>query len=142
MIRQRSLLNCKRGASALEFGIIAPTLILTLLGIVSAGLVLWGIGGLYTVAALAARCGAVGVAGTPPCTTTTATATFAVTTANTWLFSGIITSANVTPTASVTTCNGVNGKFYQVAISTTKFAYLPAPMNNIAINVSACYPRS
>lgn len=141
MRRWRDLIRSRRGASALEFGIVAPVVLLLLFGIVGAGMLLWGIGTLYSVAALSARCGAVGTAGTPPCTTTTATSDYAVSLVDTWLFTGAIAVGDVTSTASVATCKGVTGTFYQVAITSNRFANLPGPLNGITISVSSCYPR-
>lgn len=142
MKRALGLFRCRRGASALEFGMVAPIVITALLTIVGAGLLTWGVSSLYGVAALSARCGALGVNGTTTCTTTSDTTTYAVNTASSWLFSGVISAANVTATASVATCKGVSGNFYQVAISSTKFSTLPPPLSGFTISVSACYPRS
>ncbi len=55
--------NCralnKRGATALEYGIILPVLLLLLLGIMDAGRLLWVYTTLYRSAEAAARCAAV-----------------------------------------------------------------------------------
>ncbi len=138
----RSVRTCRKAAAALEFGLVASGLITFMMVIIAAGLLVWGIGTLYSVAAQAARCGAIGVVGTPPCTTEANTKTFAVSTAGNWLFPNVIATTDVTTTVSTTTCRGVAGKFYKVDIATTRMQSLPAPLHNITINVSACYPRS
>jgi Flp pilus assembly protein TadG len=49
----------RRGATALEYGIIAPALFMFLLGIMDAGRLLWVYTTLYRAVESAARCGAV-----------------------------------------------------------------------------------
>ncbi len=60
--RRRLPAGNKRGATALEYGIILPALLLFLLGIMDAGRLLWNYTTLYRAAEAAARCAAVNAA--------------------------------------------------------------------------------
>ena len=138
----RRLASARRGSALLEFALIGPMTIVGIMGIIGSGVLVWAIGSLHTVAASTARCGALGTLGVPPCTTPALTQSQAVTLAGNWIYAGVITTSNVTTTPDVATCLGTAGRFYRVAISTGAFAWLPAPMNGITLNVSACFPRS
>ena len=136
------LLRCRRAVTTVEFALIGPTLILFTFGIIEAGLLFWTKGGLQAVAALTARCGAIGYASaTTTCTTTVTTQNYAMAAADKWIMPGVITAASITLTSAAATCNTVAGKFFVVQITSSYFAsgFLPAPFSNNNVSVTACY---
>jgi len=136
------LWRCRRGVTAVEFALVGPTLLLFTFGIIEAGLLFWMKGGLQSVAALTARCAAIGyVSATTTCTNATATQNYAIGSANTWIMPGVITAANITLTSAAATCNTVAGKFFIVQITSTYLAsgFLPAPFSSKNVTVTACY---
>ena len=140
---RRSLWRCRRAVNMGEFALVAPTLFALSFGTLDLGLLFWTRGGLESVAALTARCGATGYTwGTTSCTTADTTQTFAVTTANSTVMSGIIASSNVTVTSAATTCNSVSGKFFVVTISCPYFSSLPPPFGGYTLSVTACFAQA
>ena len=138
MIRRR-LGRDRRGLAALEFGLIAPVLMLVTFATIEIGfLVPWTKGGLQSVAVLAARCGAVG---SPDCANVQ---TYAVSLANVWVMPGVIAAADVAAVGNATSCGGFAGKFYSVTITCSYFGtgWLPPPFGNNSVTVSACYPMA
>jgi Flp pilus assembly protein TadG len=137
------LLRSRRGVTALEFGMIAPALILLTFGIVESGMLFWANVGLETAAALAARCGATGYTwGTTSCTSASTTQTYALSAVTSLLGSTSLTTGNVTVTSAATSCNALSGKFFTVTISYPYWASLPAPFNNYSLSVTACYAQA
>jgi len=134
----------RRGSITVEFGVIVGLLTTMTLGTIEIGLLMWVRGSLQSVAALVARCGAVGGMGVGDCTTTANTKTYAVVVAESWLFPGVITSADVTAVSAATSCKTATGKFYSVSITSSKLANgaLPVPFSQSMITVSACYPMA
>jgi hypothetical protein len=102
-------------------------------------ILMWQVVTLQSVAAVAARCGAISATG---CTTTTSTAAYAVSLAQSWLGSGIISSANVS-VSTPTTCGqgSATGTFEKVIISPPAWtsAYL-YPVVKQTLTLTACYP--
>ena|SRR5947208_2686883 len=57
--QSRNLLRCRGGSFAVEFGTIAPTLILIIFGIIELGRALWTLSALYYAVEEAARCASI-----------------------------------------------------------------------------------
>jgi Flp pilus assembly pilin Flp len=123
-----------RGATALEFAVVAGIFLPICLGILDAGLLLWTKGALQTTAALTARCAAIA---SPACTDIQQ---FAVTTAGSWVFPGIISKVDVNPAPS-TVCIA-NVPFTMVTITTQYWAgmILPPPLNGNTLTSVAYFP--
>ena len=137
MKRGVRLLRDRRGVTALEFAIITTSLMLLCFGSLELGLLFWTQTVLDTTAARTARCVAIG---SSSCSNAQSYPVNLVTGA---MFSGVITSADVTSQA-VSSCNGTAGSFQQVSITSTYLTdWQPAfvPALNRAVTVSACYPR-
>jgi Flp pilus assembly protein TadG len=134
----------KRGSITVEFGILIGLLVSLTIGSVEIGLLMWVRGNLQSVAALVARCGAIGALGVGDCTNTASTKAYAVSVAESWLFTGVITTSEVTPVSAATTCKAATGKFFTVSITSSKLAngLLPLPFSQNAITVTACYPMA
>jgi Flp pilus assembly protein TadG len=134
MSAARRLRRDADGSAAVEFALVAGIFLPLCLASIDAGLLLWTKGVLQSTAALTARCAAISSSN---CTNAQQ---FAVTTAATWLFSGIITASNVTP-APATVCIG-HLKYMKVTISCNFWAgsVLPPPMNGITLSTVAYYP--
>ena len=135
-------LASRRAVSTVEFAMIAPLLITLTFGAIGAGVLVWAMTEMRTIAATAARCGAVGAAG---CTTTAFTRSYAVALASAQIQPGVIAVADVTAVGGASTCNGFPGKFYTVTIASSYFSQgalslIAAPLNFSTISVSACYP--
>jgi Flp pilus assembly protein TadG len=137
--RARSLSRNVEGSTAMEFGLVSSALMLLMAGGLELSVLLWQVVTLQSVAAEAARCGAISAAG---CTTTTTTATYAVSLAKSWLGSSLISSTNVTVTTPTQCGQGsAAGTFEQVSISaptwTSLFLY---PVVKHTLTLTACYP--
>lgn len=138
-ISRRSVRKDRRGVAAIEFALVAPTLLMLTWGAIEVGLLVpWVKGGLQSVAGIAARCGAVG---SPDCANVKA---YAVGLAGSWVIPGVISTMDVTTESAAKTCNGMAGKFYVVTIACPYFAsgILPPPLGSQTITVSACYPMA
>lgn len=132
----RRLHSDQRGVAAIEFALVASTLILLILGSVGVGLLWWTANGLQVAAALTARCAALGSCTDP--------AAFAVGIAEKWVGAGAISAADVSTTTN-SACGGVSGNlFTKVTISSAMWAsgVLPAPLSGITVRVSSCFPTS
>lgn len=128
--------RARRGATAIEFALVGSVLMMVTFGMLSAGILLWTKGGLQSAAAMAARCGALG---SPLCTNVAA---YAVTEAQNWVTSGVISATDVTVNPGATTCNGASGTFETVTITCPFWSALPGPLRNITLNVTGCYPKA
>ena len=142
MRRLRKLFADTGGTAMVEFAIIGPAVIVSILCLIGLGLLLNVQANLNSVAAMAARCGAIGLAGVQPCTTIYLTKSYAATTASAWTVVSAFTTADVTVVTDTATCKGANGRFYQVTIATSALQSLPSPINNITLSVTACFPRA
>ena len=132
----------RRAVSTVEFALIAPMLIALTFGTIGAGVLVWAMTEMRTVAAIAARCGAVGAIG---CTTTALTQNYAVALASAQIQTGVIAVADVTATSGTGACNGFAGKFYTVSIVSSYFSHgalslIGTPWNFSTISVTACSP--
>ena len=127
-----SCLRCRRGIVSLEFAILASVLIPLTSAIIELGLLLWTQTAMQSVAALTARCAAIGAC-------TSSAASYAVTQASNWTLSGAITTANVTVGTS-TTCNSASGTFATVTITFPVWSKMVLkPFLPDSISVSSCY---
>jgi hypothetical protein len=124
----------RRGSVSLEMGFAAAMLGTITLGLLGTTVVGWTRSGLQAAAMATARCVALG---SPACASAE---TYAVNKAAGWVFPGIITAADVTVTAA-TTCNGANGSYTRVTISSSHWATkaLPVPHSAATLTVTACY---
>lgn len=114
---------------------ISGALLLFTFGTIELGLTIWSLGVLQNTAEQTARCAAL----IPPSCANPKQ--FAVNTATPMLFTGAVTTSNVTVTAS---CNGVAGTYVNVTISITTWAgsnLLPA-LSRPSLSAQACYPVS
>jgi len=127
----------RRGATAVEFAIIAAVLLPLLFGTPDLGLLMWTDNALQSTAALTARCVALS---SSLCSANPAQ--YAVTTAESWILPNIITTAEVTINSAATSCNGTTGAFVTVAISSSYWAanILPPPFSATTLHVSSCFP--
>jgi Flp pilus assembly protein TadG len=130
-VRDSSSVSSRRGATAIEYALVLPALLLFILGIMDAGRLLWTYTTLYRATEAAARCAAVN---TTDCGTTAQIKNRAVTEA--W-------GLNVSPSAftvSTLSC-GV-----QVHASYDFTFVIPGlgdavPLGTITLNATACYPQ-
>ena len=135
MIRFGKLRRRRGGATAVEFALVAGIFLPLCLAIFDAGLLLWTKGSLQSVASLTARCAAISSANCPNAQT------FAVTSAGTWVFPGIIANANVTLAAGACTSHV---SLMQVTIVCPYWAgaLLPPPLNAKTLTVVADFPSA
>lgn len=135
----------RRGSVLLEFAIVGTALMLASLGAMELGLILWTQGSLQTVAAEAARCGAIGASG---CTSASAIENWVQTVeAPIWVPSSIAENltVNVNGAASSTACPAISVGTYsqpatmEVVEITTSFNWLPWPFGDYRIDVCASY---
>jgi hypothetical protein len=127
----------RRGAVALEFAIIATVFLTLVLGAIELGLLYWTKNGLQLTAAMTARCVALGYS----CTDAASTKSYATTMAESWVVPGVI--GNVSPPTYAQQCYsdpGTKTNFAMVTITSSFWAWLPPPLSNINLQVSACYP--
>jgi Flp pilus assembly protein TadG len=125
------------GSVAVEFALISGALLMFTLGTIELGLTFWSLGVLQNAAEQTARCAAIA---SPNCSNVPQ---FAVNTATPMLFTGALTTGNVTVTSN-TSCNGVAGTYVKVTISITTWAgstLLPA-LSRPSLSAQACYPVS
>ena len=124
----------RRGATIVEFAIVAPVLILFIFGVMEGARALWIAQSLQETVSNSARCL---VIGRSPCENIANTKTYAIARA--------AKSSLTVPAASVTaekgvTCNGLSGQG-KVAIAMPFNSVLSSVMPNLtSINVSACMP--
>ncbi len=134
MSRLRPFTFGRRGATALEFALVAGVFLPLCLAIFDAGLLLWTKGALQSTASLTARCAAIA---SPDCADAQQ---YAVTTAGNWIFPGIITKVDVSPAPSIVCLAGAS--FMKVTI-TCQFwagALLPPPFNGKTLTSVAYFP--
>lgn len=138
----RSIRLDRSGTASVEFAIIGSLLTLATVSVVGVGLLLWTQTGLQSVAMLAARCGAVGVTTGIDCATTSATQTYAVTQADSWVPTGAITTADVTVTNGAPNCNGAAGTFYKVTVVSSVLSNVVPilPSSSMTLSATACVP--
>lgn len=131
-----------RGVSSIEVAVLLPGVLLPLtFATIGAGVILWTQGSLQSTADLAARCGAIN---SPSCSGgSSGVQSYAVSTANNWIMSGIITTSNVLVNDAATDCTGLTSNVEIVEIKTTYFtsSVLPAPFGGKTIQVCAYYPK-
>jgi Flp pilus assembly protein TadG len=137
----RTMRRDRRGVASVEFAIIGSLLTLATISVVGVGLLMWTQTGLQSVAMLAARCGAVGVTTGIDCATTSATQTYAVTQAGSWVPAGAITASDVTATNGATSCNGATGTFYKVTVVSSLLSnVVPILPSSMTLSATACIP--
>jgi uncharacterized membrane protein len=134
MTRSRNSRRERSGAAVLEFALIAAVFIPLSLAALEAGLLLWTQGALQSTASLAARCAAIGSSNCPN------VPQFVVTTAGKWVFSGIITTANVTPAPAIVCLSHAN--YMKVTITCPYWAggLLPSPFDHTTLTAVAYFP--
>ena len=130
----KRLLHNRAGATALEFDLIAGIFLPLCLAIFDAGLLLWTQGVLQSTAALSARCAALS---SPNCTNVKQ---FAVTSAGNWIFSGIISQANVTPAPAVVCISHTNLMMVTITCPFWAGVVLPPPLNGKTLTAVAYFP--
>jgi Flp pilus assembly protein TadG len=130
----RALLRNRRGASAVEFALIAPVLIAFILLLIEGGRMLWTQQALQEVASATARCMALGVEG---CETPAAAAQFARARGPERGVS--LAAATVTPLANQT-CNGEGGMTRVAIVLPFRIAGGLLPGGPSELDASACYP--
>lgn len=132
MTMARRSLRDRRGAAALEFGIVAGVFIPLCLAGLDAGLLLWTKTGLEYAAAATARCKAIA---SPSCADAQQ---FAVAQAGAWVFAGVIGKADVT---SSSVCIA-NASFAKVTITCAYWAgtALPPPLSRRTMTVAGYFP--
>jgi Flp pilus assembly protein TadG len=124
------------GVVGVEFALLSSFLVLMLTGTLSIGILTFTQAGLQSVSMLTARCVALG---SPLCP---AGKSYAVSLATARLFSGVISSSDVTITSSVS-CAGATGHYTEVAISSSYWSggMLGAPFSAITVTATSCYPN-
>lgn len=138
----RGLLHDRRGGSLIEFAMVGMLFSTMLVGTVQVGLLWWLKSGVQFAAASAARCGAIGAKyGTTPCTSASATQTYAVSAAGNWIVRNVVSAADVTVTDASPSCNGVaGGPYVTVTINSSYFSTLPPPLSHVPLSATGCYP--
>jgi Flp pilus assembly protein TadG len=134
----QSLARNTRGATTLEFALVAVILVTLLLGGMELGLIMWTRGTLQSVAAQTARCAAIG---SPLCANPKS---YAVNQATALLAGqGLVTAANVTATTATSCLNEPAGTitFEVVTITASPwFAFDFSLFSPATQTVTACYP--
>ncbi len=125
------------GVVGVEFALLSGFLVLMLTGTLGIGILTWTQAGLQSVSMLTARCVALG---SPLCPVASAK-TYAVSLATARLFSGVISTSNVT-IASGVSCAGATGQYTQVTITSSYWSagLLAAPFSAINLVATSCYP--
>ncbi|HZT27004.1 MAG TPA: TadE family protein [Pseudolabrys sp.] len=121
----------RRGAAAIEYGLIAPALLLFVIGLIDTGRLFWSYTTLNRAAAAAARCGAIN---TTACGTTAQIQNFAVSEA--W---GMTIDASAF-TVSTRNCGVSVVGNYAFTFLTPGFNYV-VPLGTVTLNATACYPK-
>jgi Flp pilus assembly protein TadG len=129
----------RRGSVLVEFAFVGPVLLMVSLGAMELGLILWTQGALQTVAAEAARCGAIGATA---CTSSSAIESWVKTVeAPTWIPSDVASSltVNVNGEVNTTACPTISVGTFETVEITTSYYWLPWPLSNYKIDVCASY---
>jgi Flp pilus assembly pilin Flp len=134
MIAARRLRHDNDGSAAVEFALVAGLFLPLCLASIDAALLLWTKGVLQSTAALTARCAAISSSN---CTNVQQ---FAVTTAGIWLFPGIITVANVTPTPATACVSHLEYMMVTISCSFWAATMLPPPLNGMTFSTVAYFP--
>ena len=136
-IRHR-LTRDRKASTVPETAIVLALLIPMLLAGIDLGLMMWTKGTLQSVAAMTARCAALG---STSCANPQA---YAVSLANSWLGSALIANANVTVNSTATTCQNATGSFEVITITAsiwTGSIVYPVALNGRTQTLTACYPH-
>jgi len=121
--------SARRGSVALEYGLIAPLLLVLVLGIIDTGRLMWTYTTLYRATSAAARCGAIN---STTCSTAAQIATYAVNEA--WG----LTVATSAFTVSAQNC-GLQVQASYAFTSIIPGFDLVAPVGLITLKTKACY---
>jgi Flp pilus assembly protein TadG len=141
----RSIGKDRHATTALEMALVLPVFLSMLLGGLELGLMWWSNGTLQTVAAMTARCAAIG---TTACADPSG---YAASLARTWLPTvTIITQSEATEARHATfivtvttaaTCRGASGAFKVVTVSASPWAgSILYPFRAATETLIACYP--
>ena len=138
--RLSSIRSHIRGTAAVETALILPILLPMLLGGMELGMIMWTRNTLQSVAAITARCAAIG---SPDCTNPSS---YAVTLANKWLNSTKITATNVSINTAGTCSTGspVVAVVPGVVVAITPSAWtghVMHPFMPSTTKLTACYPK-
>jgi Flp pilus assembly protein TadG len=114
----------KRGASAVEFGIIAPAFLVLLIGTIEGGRMLWTLNALHYSVQEAARCASIN---TTTCGTSTQIKDFAATRSGAGLSSSVFT-------ATVVACGNQVSANYPMPLN------IPFFSSSITLTARSCYP--
>jgi Flp pilus assembly protein TadG len=136
----RSLVEQTKGTTSLEFGLTASALMLIMVGGLELAVLMWQTVTLQAVASQTARCAAIAATG---CSPASAAKQSAVNLATSWLGPGVITTANVTITASNSCGAGsaTGDTFEIVRISPPAWTGTHLyPFVRQALTLTACYP--
>ncbi|MEO6093682.1 MAG: TadE/TadG family type IV pilus assembly protein [Novosphingobium sp.] len=128
-----NLARCRRGATVVEFALLAPVFLLLLFGIIEVARLAWTRQTLEETAFATARCMSVGSS----CATATAQKSFAVQRAAAYRIA--ITAAAVTPTAATSCAGQTNSNLVTIAapfVSALR-GLVPLPRT---LQVTACFP--
>lgn len=131
----RAVAQDRRGATAIEFAIIAPVFVLLMLFLFEVSLVLWARGVMQMATSQTARCTAINS------TRCTSPGAFASGIIKNWGLSGIVPTIAVTVQGG-TACGNTAGQFKMVSISnpgglSTGFV---APFSGMVMTTTSCYP--
>jgi Flp pilus assembly protein TadG len=114
----------KRGASAVEFGIIAPAFLVLLIGTIEVGRMLWMVNALHYSVQEAARCASIN---TTTCGTSSQIKDFAASRSGAGLSSSVFTAA-------VATCGNQVSANYPMPLN------IPFFSSSITLTARSCYP--
>ena len=133
MLRSRDLIRCARGATLVEFALVAPIFMLLLFGIIEVGRLAWMRQSLEETAFATARCMSV----SSNCASAASQKSFAVQRAA--AFRITITAAQVTPSAAVSCAGQANSNLVTIAAPFVSglSALVPLPQT---LQVTACFP--
>lgn len=138
----RLLRDC-RGATAVEFALVALPLLMLLIGTIALGIRLWAWQALAAAAADAARCAGIDATSCADvATSASATKTYAISAAATRGFPGL-SASDVTVSTGTTAqeaCNGTSASVVYVSLSYTYGSWTSLVPLPSTISGSACFP--
>lgn len=138
------LIGDRRGSTAVEFAMVALPLFLVSFAALDLGFYLWTKSALQSVAADAARCGAINAAA---CTGSNSVTSFVTSDASQWVLSTVVPelTVKVNTNVSSTACPTITvGSYETVEISTSflgEFLIGLPHLSNFSIDVCASYPK-
>ena len=131
--RMKSLLAARSGSVALEYGIVAPALLVMMLGIMDVGRLMWSYTTLHRAVEAAARCGAVNET---LCSSSSQVVSYAA--SETW---GLSVQEGTFSVSEEACGQQVAAEYNVTLFMPWLWAETDPWPNSITLTTSACYPR-